>query len=318
MPFASHNRLPLDLLAALDCSFLINPLNRRLSQDELISFMGDTRVLIAGTETISRRVIESAPRLGLIARVGVGLDNVDLQAARDNGVQVTFTPDAPAPAVADLTIGLILALLRQTHTANDLLHGGEWHRLMGRRIGDTTVGVIGVGRIGSRVIELLNSLGVHHILANDHEPSLTSVSKRNVEWVEKAELISNSDVLTVHVPLNKATRNMIGKSELQAMKPDAVLINTARGGIVNESDLAEVLTAGHLSGAAIDVFEQEPYSGPLIGIRRCLLTCHMGSMSRDCRSQMEIEATEEAIRYLQSQYVKAPVPEMEYENQLQA
>lgn len=280
--------------------------------------MGDTRVLIAGTETISRRVIESAPRLGLIARVGVGLDNVDLQAARDNGVQVTFTPDAPAPAVADLTIGLILALLRQTHTANDLLHGGEWHRLMGRRIGDTTVGVIGVGRIGSRVIELLNSLGVHHILANDHEPSLTSVSTRNVEWVEKAELISTSDVLTVHVPLNKATRNMIGKSELRAMKPDAVLINTARGGIVNESDLAEVLTADHLSGAAIDVFEQEPYSGPLIGIRRCLLTCHMGSMSRDCRSQMEIEATEEAIRFLQSQDVKAPVPEMEYENQLQA
>jgi D-3-phosphoglycerate dehydrogenase / 2-oxoglutarate reductase len=121
----------------------------------------------------------------------------------------------------------------------------------------------------------------------------------------------------LHVPLTNQTRNMIGREQLLGMKPDALIVNTSRGGVINETDLAEVMQAGHLAGAALDVFEHEPYDGPLIGVERCLLTTHMGSMSSDCRSRMEIEATEEAVRFLSGAPLRSPVPVEEYNLQRQ-
>ena len=124
-------------------------------------------------------------------------------------------------------------------------------------------------------------------------------------------------MISLHLPLTVHTKNMVRREQLLQIKPDAMLINTSRGGIINEQDLAEVLKSGHLSGAAIDVFEQEPYSGQLAGIDRCLLTSHMGSMSVDCRTRMEIEATEEAVRYLSGQSLQGIVPPAEYDVQRQ-
>jgi D-3-phosphoglycerate dehydrogenase len=138
-----------------------------------------------------------------------------------------------------------------------------------------------------------------------------------LEWVDKEEIYRHADVISLHVPLTVQTKNMIRREHLLQMKPDAMLINTSRGGIINEHDLAEVLNAGHLSGASIDVFEQEPYHGELAQIDRCLLTSHMGSMSVDCRTRMEIEATEEAVRFLTGQALQGLVPTEEYEVQRQ-
>lgn len=194
---------------------------------------------------------------------GVGLDNVDLIAARERGIQVTYTPEAPAPAVAELTVGLILSVLRHTHRANALLHNSEWHRLMGRRIGDSTVGVIGVGRIGSRVIRLLSSFDVGRFLVNDVTPRAELLGALDVDWVQSEGVFRESDIVTLHVPLTAETRGFVGHGQLDMMKAGAILINTSRGGVVDEAALLRALPEGHLGGAALDVFNQEPYSGPL-------------------------------------------------------
>ena len=318
VPFADTNRLPVELLESTGVNYTINPLGRRLTEDELAGMVGDGDVLIAGTEPITDKVMAHAPRLKLISRVGVGLDSVDLLSAEKRGIRVSYTPDAPAPAVAELTVGLMLALLRSIHVANLQLHQGKWQRHFGRRIAEVTIGIIGVGRIGARVLRRLAAFGTPRVLVNDIAPDPKAVTELKLEWVGKEQVYREADLISLHVPLTAQTRNMIAREQLQSMKPDALLINVARGGIVNEHDLADALRAGRLGGAAIDVFEHEPYSGELNQIERCLLTSHMGSMSVDCRARMEIEATEEAVRFLTGQELQAPVPASEYDIQRQS
>jgi D-3-phosphoglycerate dehydrogenase len=208
----------------------------------------------------------------------------------------------------------MLSLLRQVHVANARLHEGNWQRYFGRRLGEVTVGIIGMGRIGTGVLARLQGFGVPRVMVNDIRPNRNLETAYRFEWSGKEAILREADVVTVHLPLTPLTRNLIGRAELEQMKPDAVLINTARGGIVNEAGLYEVLKAGHLAGAAIDVFEREPYDGPLRGIERCLLTAHMGSMALDCRTRMEIEATAEVVRGLTGQALESEVPEEEYQN----
>jgi D-3-phosphoglycerate dehydrogenase len=317
VPFALHNRLPLDLLEGIGVDFVINPIGRRMTEDELAERVGDTEILIAGTEPITAKVMDAAPNLRLISRVGIGLDNVDLLAARQRGIALSYTPEAPAPAVAELTIGLILSLLRHTHVSNLQMHRGQWERQMGRRVPEVTIGIIGTGRIGGRVLRRLAAFGTPRILVNDLNPRPSLVTELKLEWVGKETIYREADVISLHLPLTPRTRGMIGRAELDQMKPDALLINTSRGGIISESDLYVAMTEGLLGGAAIDVFEQEPYDGPLSEIDRCLLTSHMGSMSVDCRSRMEIEATEEAVRYLRGLPLESPVPQDEFAFQAQ-
>ena len=314
IPFADKDKRPLELLAASGIDYLINSLNRKLTEQELSEHIGDCDVIIAGTEPITNYVMEQATNLKLIVRVGVGLDSVDLLAARRRGIQVSYTPDAPSPAVAEMTIGLMITLLRSIHLSNNRAHQGEWFRYFGRRLTEITIGIIGVGRIGSRVIRHLAGFSCSHILVNDIDPGveLPEYPGCTIEKSDKETIYKEADVISLHVPLTAATRNMVKKKELSMMKPDALIINTARGGIINEQDLFEILKSGHLGGAAIDAYEEEPYTGNLSTIERCLLTAHMGSMTVDCRARMEIEATEEAIRFFSEQPLESVVPEEEY------
>ena len=317
VPFGDKNRLPLEQLEAAGIEYLINPLGRKLKEEELADMVTDFDALIAGTEIISDKVMGFAKNLKFISRVGIGLDGIDLQAAKRRGIQVSYTPDAPAPAVAELTIGFMLSLLRMTHLSNTQLHRGDWQRHFGRRIPEVTIGIIGVGRIGGRVLRRLAAFGTPRILVNDINPNLNIVPGLKLEWVDKNTIYKEADLISLHLPLTAQTKDMICEEQLLTMKQDAMIINTARGGIINEADLAAVLNAGHLSGAAIDVFNQEPYKGVLANIDRCLLTAHMGSMSIDCRTRMEIEATEEAIRFSQGLNLKSLVPPDEYDVQIQ-
>jgi D-3-phosphoglycerate dehydrogenase len=317
VPFGDKNRLPLEQLEAAGIAYLINPLGRKLKEDELAEMVTDFDALIAGTEPITEKVMAQAKCLKLISRVGIGLDSVDLLEAERRGIKVSYTPDAPAPAVAELTIGLMLALLRSVHVANTQLHRGEWHRHFGRRIPEVTIGIIGTGRIGGRVLRRLSAFGTPRILVNDTHPNRDVAPQHKLEWVDKETIYREADVISLHVPLTAQTKNMIQRDHLLMMKQDAMIINTARGGIINEQDLAAVMAAGHFSGAAIDVFNQEPYKGDLAQIDRCLLTSHMGSMSIDCRTRMEIEATEETIRFLTGQPLQGLVPPEEYDVQRQ-
>lgn len=315
VPFGEHNKLPLELLDGVDVDYAINPIGRRLTEDELCDMVGESEVVIAGTEPITARVMDAAPNLRLISRVGVGLDSVDLVAAQERGILVSYTPEAPAPAVADLTVGQILCLLRYVQVANAELHRGEWVRQMGRRIPHVTIGIIGMGRIGTRVLRRISAFGSPRVLVNDLNPRPKAVEELKLEWVDKETIYREADVISIHVPLTPLTRGMISLEQLRMMKADAILVNTARGGVIDEGDLAEVLELGQLGGVAMDVFVEEPYQGVLKEFDRCLLTAHMGSMSQDCRSQMEIEATEEAVRYLTGGKLQGLVPDDELENQ---
>jgi D-3-phosphoglycerate dehydrogenase / 2-oxoglutarate reductase len=317
VPFGDKNRLPLDLLEKENIEYLINPLNKKLTEDQLAEMISDFDVIIAGTEPITEKVLDRAKNLKMISRVGIGLDSVDLFSVKKREIQISYTPDAPAKAVADLTLGLMLSLLRNTHISNSKMHQGEWERFFGRRLGEVTIGIIGLGRIGIGVLARLQGFGNPRILVNDIQEKKHIETAFNFEWSSKEEIYRQADVMTLHVPLTNQTKRMIKEKELKLMKPDALLINTSRGGIINEQDLANVLKSGHLGGAAIDVFEHEPYSGGLSGIDSCLLTSHMGSMSIDCRTRMEIEATEEAVRFLIGEPLQGLVPDSEYALQRQ-
>ncbi len=310
-PFGT-SELSLKLLQAAGLKYQLNPFNRRLTESELVELIPTAEILIAGTEPITAKAMDAAPQLRLIARVGIGLDSVDLEAARKRGIAVTYTPDAPAPAVAELTIGLMIDLLRDISRADRLMHSRRWNRLIGRRLDGLTIGVVGVGRVGKRVTRILRGgFPKTSILANDISPDYAFGEQFNVRWVEKNELYSASDIITLHLPLTPATKLLIGEREIERMKTSASIINTSRGEIIDENALAQALTSGRLARAALDVFDPEPYSGVLTGVDECILTCHMGSMSVDCRSAMEVEAVEDVLRFVRGEPLKQQAPEVE-------
>ncbi|MBF0448343.1 MAG: phosphoglycerate dehydrogenase [Magnetococcales bacterium] len=317
VPFGEINRLPLDLLEQAGIDYLINPTGRKLKEHELADMVGDFDVIIAGTEPITARVMERAPRLRLISRVGIGLDSVDLLEAQKRQISVSYTPDAPAPAVAELTIGLMVSLLRHTQVSDREIRQRNWRRFMGRRLSNIKVGILGMGRIGKGVTYLLQGFAPQ-ILANDLQPDPVLNEQYDITWTDKKTIYQEADLITVHLPLTGKTRNLIASREMAMMKPDALLINTARGGIINEEDLALALKKNQLGGAAIDVFMEEPYYGELINEKNCILTSHMGSMSQDCRYKMELEATKEAIRFIRNEPVMGSVPDLEYDIQKQS
>ena len=312
VPFGDKNQLPLKMLDNSGIEYLINPLNKKLTESELTEMISDYDVIIAGTEQITAGVMNRATNLKMISRVGIGLDSVDLLAAEKKGIIVSYTPDAPAPAVSELTLGMMLTLLRSVHISNSKMHEGEWYRYFGKRLSEVVIGIIGAGRIGQGVLKHLQGFGSPRILVNDILVNDQISRDLNIEWTTKEEIYKQSDIVSLHLPLTGKTKNMIRKEHLLSMKSDAIIINTSRGGIINEEDLYNVMQSGHLSGAAIDVFDFEPYVGKLREIQRCILTAHMGSMSVDCRTRMEIEATEEAVRFLTNQPLEGVVPEEEY------
>jgi D-3-phosphoglycerate dehydrogenase len=311
-PFGEHDRRALRRLEDEGVAYTLNPYGRRLLEEEAAELIGPYEVVIAGTEPITQAVLDRAPNLRLIAHTGIGLDNIPLALARARGIAVTYTPSAPSPAVGELVIGQMIALLRFTSIADRGMRKEIWNRWIGRRLSGLTVGVIGVGRVGRLVIRHLQGFTPIRILANDLIEDDAFARSNGLTWADKETIYREADIITVHVPLTRQTRNMISHRELGSMKQDAILINTSRGGIVDEAALATALRARPNFSAAIDVFEREPYAGELTTLENCLLSCHMGSCTNDCRLQMELGAVEEVIRYFRGQPFACPVPEAEY------
>ena len=312
IPFGDPQPKPLEMLKNAGIEYTINPFKRKITEDDLKKIISEYDGLIAGTEIISKEVIDLAEKLKIIARVGVGTDGVDLNYAKDKNIKVTYTPDAPGPAIAELTVGFMYSLLTSTHSSNIQIREGKWNRSIGRSFSDMTIGVIGAGRVGSKVIDLIDKIGCKNLIVSDvyHNESLRE--QYGFDWATKQEVFEQADIITFHVPLTADANGMVKKEQLLSMKADVLIINTARGGIIDENDLYDVMQTGHIGGVAIDVFEQEPYSGPLINIDRCLLTPHIGSASRECRAKMELESVQEIIRFFSNQELLSPVPEAEY------
>jgi D-3-phosphoglycerate dehydrogenase len=311
-PFGELDPSAFHLLDRENIAYTINPFGRRLKEEEAADLVGPFEVMIAGTEPLTAGVLDRAPKLRLIAHTGIGLDNIDLAATRARGIAVTYTPSAPSPGVSELVIAQMIALLRKTPHADRGMRKGVWNRWIGRRLGELTVGVIGTGRVGRLVIQHLQGFNPKRILTNDIVIDDEFAQWTGSTWTDKETIFREADIVTLHVPLTRQTLGLIGPRELEMMKADAILINTSRGEIVDEAALAAALRSRPDFSAAIDVFEQEPYKGVLAELENCLLSCHMGSCTRDCRLQMEMQAAREVVRYFRGEPFATPVPEAEY------
>jgi len=268
-----------------------------LSDDDVKNLSRDCHFLVAGTELYDREVIESCNNLEAICRVGIGLDSVDLEACKDNNVIVTYTPEAPSDSVAELVLAQIINLLRQIHKSNADVQKGRWIRQMGLLVSELKIGILGVGRIGGRVAKLLQPFSPQ-LYACDLEPNLELGEKCEIQWVSIDELFRICNLVTVHVPLNESNYHLVNKEKLNLMQKESYLINTSRGKVCDERDIINALDNNILMSAALDVYETEPYSGPLIGRDDVILTAHMASSSRQGRFLMEIGAAEDCVRII--------------------
>ena len=285
--FNLDNFKQLELLNKAQIEVKLNPFATRLTEDQAIDLLGTNTIgLIAGLEPLTEKVLTSAKSLKVIARVGTGLDSVDLVAAKKLGITVLNTPDAPTQAVAELTLGHILGLLRNIPMADRQIRNGVWKGLMGSLLQTKTVGIIGFGRIGKRVAALLSAFGAKVIISDE---LTTSTEYLNVGL---NELCAKSDVITLHLPYNDLTHHLINEKQLNLMKKGSYFVNISRGGLVDEDALLAALKSGRIAGAALDCFEHEPYDGELRNFDNVQITAHMGSYARETRDLMEREASQ--------------------------
>ena len=306
-PFSSTSELPMQIIKDNHLELSKNEYGRKITTSELANDIKNAEVLIAGTEKITEEIFKYAPNLKLISRVGIGLDGIDFELCKKYGVRVAYTPDAPTMAVAELCVAMMLDLARKvTETNNNLKNSGKWHRHMGMLLYGKTIGIMGMGRIGKSLVHLLSSFNVN-VLVYDIEPDIMYGRLKQVKFVSKEEVLKKSDIISVNVPLKSDTKDFISMKELNLMQEHAILINAARGGIVNEDDLYAALKDGIISAAAVDVFEEEPYAGKLTQLENCLLTCHMGSSTIESRTDMEVQAIEEAVRFKNGEALKNEV-----------
>ena len=275
-------------------SLEMNPHGRRLSEDEVAELVAtDVIAILAGLEPLTDRVLSNAKSLRVIARCGTGLDSVDLLAASRLGIDVFNTPDAPTQAVAELTIAHMLNSLRHISTTDSNMRSGKWTPTMGSLLATKTVGLIGVGRIGSAVAKLAQAFGARVI---GFDPVVSS--HNSVELLSLDEVLNQSDIVSLHVPINDQTHHIVNASAISRMKPGSIVVNVSRGGLIDESALHDALKSQHLSGAALDCFEDEPYSGPLLQLPGVHVTAHMGSYARETRDLMEVEASTNLVNGL--------------------
>ena len=280
--FAKDSSEPLDMLKSRGIEYVLNPHGRALSEDEAIEVLAGCAGVAAGTEPLTERVFAALPELKVVSRCGVGMDNVDLVAAKARGIVVKNTPDGPTRAVAELTLGLAISLLREIPAMDRDIRAGIWKKRMGGLLENKKVGVIGLGRIGRATANLFQALGAQ-IAYSDPIVDSPDFARKELD-----SLLAWADIITVHAPPAK-DGVLLNAERLALMRPGAWLINAARGGIVDEAALVELLSRKKLAGAALDVFAQEPYAGPLAGFNNVILTPHIGSYAKEARIRMEID-----------------------------
>lgn len=292
--FAAENDEPLRMLEEAGCEVVPNPHGRRLTEEEIIEHLKRVDGLIAGLEPLNAKVIASAPRLKAIARVGIGVANVDFDAAAEHGVKVSSTPDGPIDAVAEMTLASLLAVCRRLLPVNAALHRREWTKQIGTGLRDAAVLLIGYGRIGRRVGELLRAFGAKVLVYDpylDDAADLAGAQRRS----ELPAALASADVVSLHA---SGTDTLLGPGEFAVMKDGVILLNSARGELVDEDALVAALESGRVSGAWFDSFWEEPYTGPLTQFEQVLLTPHVGTYTQQCRLAMESAAVCNLLRDL--------------------
>ncbi len=295
--FAAVDKAPLSMLEQSAYTFRIHGSGKRITSYEILEEAVEATVIVAGVESYDADTLASLPKLRCISRCGVGVDSIDLDVARGREIVVLNTPDLPGEAVAELAITMFLSLSRNLRAQANLMGERRWERLSAHLLARRTVGLIGLGRIGRRVAELSGAFGAR-IIAFDPRGDLRVAEALGVKLVDKDELLAQADIVSLHASGGSSEPVLIGAPELAAMKRGALLVNLARGGMVDESALVDALQAGQLAGAGLDVFGEEPYAGPLCDFEQVILTPHSATYTLETRSAMESQSVENALAFL--------------------
>lgn len=289
--FAKNSSEPLDRLKELDINLIMNSFRRKISDIELNEIFNNNSICgsLAGLETYDKKILNH-PDLKIISRLGSGVDNIDNALAKKLGIKVFNTPDAPTDAVAEITIGMMLSLLRKTFYASENFKNKKWHREFGNLLQKKTVLIIGYGKIGKKIHKLLNAFDANCII---YDPFLET---KNVHFFKDiCDALKLADIVTCHASGNK---EILGQNEFQFIKKNAIILNCARGVNVSEKCLISALNNNLVSSAWIDVFNEEPYNGELLSCNKAILTPHISSYTVETRIKMENEAVTNLINNL--------------------
>lgn len=291
--FAESDKTPLERILAAGFTVIDNPYKRKITREELQAFLKDDVVgILAGLEQLDRDVL-SQSHLRCISRVGAGMTNVDIQAAKDLNIKVFNTPDGPTSAVAELTIGAMLSLIRSIPQSNQALHDRKWVRKMGGQIEGKTIAIIGFGRIGRSVAKLLAPFRAKLIAV---DPFLASEKETlSCPLLPMEDAISQADIITIHTAGDAC---LFSDETFSLMKRGVFILNASRGNVVSEKALIKALDNGIIAGAWLDTFEKEPYEGPLFAYQNVIMTPHIGSYTAECRQKMENDAVSNLLTAL--------------------
>jgi len=295
--FGIFNKVPVERLEDAGCEVRLNPYGRPLTPAEIVEHAKDADVIILGNDRLDSATIGKLPNLKLVVRHGAGLDNIDFSELGKRDITVANTPGANKEETADLTFALILDLARMVTQSINQLKGGVWNKIPGRTLYGKTIGIIGVGAIGMAVASRAMGFGMD-ILGNDIIQR-DEAARFGLLYTSLNELLSASDVVTIHAPLTSATKNLIGARELKRMKPGALLINTARAGVVREAALEKALMSGHLGGYAVDVYAKEPPDPTsYMSLPNVLTTPHIGSSTMEANLRMGDMAVDNILAFM--------------------
>jgi D-3-phosphoglycerate dehydrogenase len=296
--FGSTSQKPWQVLAEAGCETIRADMSQKMTEDRLIEFLAGVDGAIIGVVPMTAHVLENAPRLRVVSAHGVGVDHIDLEAATRLGVIIANCPGANDQAVADLTIGLMVSIARQIPQVDRDVRGGKWGRYEGSELWKKTLGLIGLGRIGRGVAKRASGFDMQ-VLVYDPYVDEKQAEAIGVRMTSLEEVIASADFVSLHAALTAETRNMIGKRELEQMKLTAFLINTARGGLVDEEALYIALVEGKLAGAGLDTFTSEPpLDSPLLELRNVVVTPHIGAHTKEAIERVGVLAAQNVVQAL--------------------
>lgn len=287
--FGAADSKPLDYLREHGVEVILNPFERKLTVPETLEFLADKDGVVAGLELLDESVLKQLPNLKAIARVGIGMDNVDIDFAKSKNIKVSNTPDEPTKAVAEATLTACLNLLRCTTAQNQDMHEKKWNKVIGESLDACPVLIVGFGRIGQKTASLFAAFGAD---IKVYDPN---IKQCEYPLVELHEGLRFAKVVSLHAG---GSAQIIGADEVNVMQEGAYLLNSARGSLVDEQALTKALRDNKLAGAWFDVFWEEPYSGPLTEFPNVILTPHTGTYTRQCRLNMELSAAKNILRDL--------------------
>jgi len=305
--FGSGNSKPKKILERQNYKITYNNTGKHFTEKQMIKKLADKDAVIVGTDPISAKVIENASQLRVISKYGVGLDNIDLEAANKNGIMVTYTPGTNFEAVAELSIGLMFNIARNISTIDRKVREKNWLQSRGVELKGKIIGIIGTGTIGKRTAEIANCIGMK-VICYDINKDKEWAEKLGAKYQSFDKLISKADFISLHIPLNSKTKYMIGKKELNKMKKSSILINTSRGGIVDLDALVEALKENCITGAGLDVFEnQPPKNQEIYDLDNIVITSHIGAHTRESITKMGTFSANNLIKGLEGKKPKYTV-----------